>query len=63
MDFGGFNWALLTIVGVIVLASAILFAALRNRVSSARREESEGAVRRLYQEEDLAHRGEDNNVP
>lgn len=63
MDFGGLNWALMTIVGAVVLAAVILWAALRNRTSSITREESERATHRVYEEEERAHHGEDQNVP
>lgn len=63
MDLGGLNWALMTIVGALVLGGVILWAALRNRSSRATREDSERATHRLYEEEDRAHRGEDQNVP
>ncbi len=58
MDLGGFSWALLTIVGVAVLAGVLLFASSRNKVSRRTEEESEAATQRLYQEEDRDHRGE-----
>jgi hypothetical protein len=58
MDLGGFSWALLTIVGVAVLAGVLLFASSRNKVSRRTEEESEAATHRLYQEEDRDHRGE-----
>jgi len=63
MDAGGFNWAMLTIVGVLVLAGVIIWAALRNRASRPRIEDSEEATRRLYEEEDREHRGESDHVP
>jgi hypothetical protein len=63
MDFGAFNWSLLTILGPLLLAAVILWAALRNRSSRASREHTEDATHRLYEEEDRAHRGEDRDVP
>ena len=63
MDFGGFNWALMTIVGVLVLAGVIIWAALRNRSSRPREEETEEATRRLYDEEEREHHGESDYVP
>ncbi|WP_129792050.1 hypothetical protein [Sphingosinicella sp. CPCC 101087] len=63
MDLGGFNWSLLTIVGAIVLAIVIAWAALRNRSSRRDVERSERATHRLYEEEERAHRGESDNVP
>ena len=63
MDLGGFNWGLLTVIGAIVLAIAIAWAALRNRRSAALDEESERATHRLYDEEERLHHGESDNVP
>ena len=63
MDFGGFNWVLIGIVGVIVLAAAIIWAALRNRSSRSSIEESEEATRRVYEQEDRDHKGESDYVP
>lgn len=63
MDFGGFNWSLLTIIGAAVLAAVIAFAALRNRVSRTRADESEAATRRVYAEEERRHHGESDDVP
>ena len=63
MDSGGFDWMLLTVVGALVLAAAIAFAALRNRSERQPVEKSEEATRRLYEEEDRAHKGESDNVP
>ena len=63
MDSGGLNWTLMTIVGVIVLGAAIVWAALRNRGSGERVEETEEATRRVYEEEEREHHGESDNVP
>ena len=63
MDFGGVNWAMLTIVGVLILAAVLIWASTRNRSSRGRIEDSEAATRRVYEEEDRDHRGESNNVP
>ena len=63
MDAGGFNWALLNIVGPLVLLLVIAWALLRNRRSRRTDAESEVATRRLYEEEERAHRGESDNVP
>ena len=59
MDAAGFNWTLLTIVGPLVFAWAIL----RNRRSRASDAESEAATRRVYEEEDREHRHESDYVP
>ena len=63
MDFAGFNWTLMTIVGGLVLAAVIAWAMLHNRTSRPRVEDSEEATRRLYEAEDREHRGESDNVP
>ena len=63
MDSGGFDWLLLAIVGALVLAAIIAFAALRNRSERQSVGKSEDATRRLYEEEDRAHKGESDNVP
>jgi len=63
MDSGGFNWTLITIVGAIVLAVVIAWAALRNRSSRSEIERSEEATRRVYEEEERVHHGESDNVP
>ena len=63
MDFGGFNWSLVTIVGPLVLLAVIAWAVLRNRVSRRRGSESEAATHRLYEEEEVARRREDGDGP
>jgi hypothetical protein len=63
MDFAGFNWALMTIVGAIVLAAVMLWAAMRNRSSRPRDEDTEEATRRVYEEEEREHHGESDDVP
>ncbi len=63
MDAGGFNWLMMTGIGAVILFAVILFATIRNRSSRVDRETTEIATHRLYQEEDAAHRGEDNRVP
>ncbi len=63
MDLGGGSWGIITIVGPLLLVAVLAWAMLRNRSSRARREGTEDSTRRLYKEEDAAHRGEDENVP
>ena len=63
MDLGGLGWALQTIIGAALLGAVILWAALRNRSSKAKRDETEAATRDLYKAEDRAHRHEDDRVP
>ena len=60
MDFGGFNWTLLTIIGPLLLALVIVVAMLRNRVSKNVADKSERATRDLYREEDRVHRDDDD---
>jgi len=63
MDFGAFNWVLITGVGVAILFGVLLFARIKNQKSDVPKERTEAATHRLYQEEEAAHRGEGNNVP
>ena len=60
MDFGAFNWFMLTGIGVALLALAILVSQLRNRVSRRTRDVSEAATHDLYDEEDRIHRNDSN---
>jgi nitrogen fixation-related uncharacterized protein len=63
MDLGGANWAILNIVGPLLLAAVLLWVLLRSRRSRPTDDRTEEATRRLYDEEDAAHRGEDDRVP
>lgn len=63
MDLGGLSWTMMTVVGVLVLAAVILWAALRNRSPRSRNEDTEEATRRLYDEEEREHHGESDYVP
>ena len=57
MDSGGFNWALINIVGPLLLLLVLAWALLRNRKSSqAEVDRTEQATRDLYKEEDAAHK-------
>ena len=62
MDAAGVNWTLITIVGAVILAAVIAWAALRNRADN-NRSDHDGTTKRLYEEEDRAHKGESDNVP
>ena len=62
MDVSGFNWILIGVIGVVVLALAIVFARLGNR-RAAPDKEGEEATRRVYEEEERAHHGESDRVP
>ena len=58
-------WAIMNIVGPLLLAAVLLWALLRNRKQSRPSdvERSERATQDLYDEEEAAHRGEDDRVP
>lgn len=62
MEFLGFNFSLLTVVGPILLGAVILYAVLRNRVSKQTARKSEAATEDLYKEEDAAHRNDGNGT-
>ena len=54
MDWGSFNWSLLTIVGPILLFAVILWATLKNRKSTPEEiERTEQATHDLYQEDEI----------
>ena len=61
MDLGGLSWTIITIVGVAILAIVLAYAALRNRADKPTGD-TEAATRRVYEQEDEAHRGESDNV-
>ena len=63
MDLGGGSWAIMTIIGPLILIAVIAWAALRNRTSRRTRDESERATHDLYEAEDAAHRKEGDDVP
>ena len=48
MDSGGANWAIVNIVGPLILAAVLLWVFLRSRRSRETGEETEQATRRLY---------------
>jgi hypothetical protein len=60
MDSGGFNWAILNIVGPLLILIVLAWAVLRNRKSTrAEIDRTEAATRDLYREEDAAHAKDD----
>ena len=62
MDSGGFNWAILNILGPLLLVIALAWALMRNKKSKPEeKERTEQATRDLYREEDAAHR-KDNDL-
>jgi hypothetical protein len=64
MDLGGANWAILTIVGPLLLAAMILWALLRNRKAKTGNEveRSERATHDLYDAEETARRESDEGI-
>ena len=63
MEAAGTDWSLMAIIGVVIFAAVIAWAALRNRKEGPPKSTTEEATRRVYEEEDRAHRGESDNVP
>ncbi len=62
MDSGGFNWAILNIIGPLLIVIALAYAVWRNKKSSrAEVDRTEQATRDLYRKEDAAHR-DDNTL-
>jgi hypothetical protein len=49
MDIG--SWGLMTVIGPIVLAAAIIWAILHNRTSKRERDHTEDATHRMYDEQ------------
>jgi hypothetical protein len=63
MDSAGFNWAIINIVGPLVLAVVLAWALLRNRKpKSDQIDDTEKATHDLYDEEDAARRREDDGI-
>jgi hypothetical protein len=64
MDLGGANWAILNIVGPLLLAVVLLWALLRNRKAKSRDqiERSERATHDLYDQEESARRDTDEGI-
>ncbi len=60
MDLGGGNWAIINIVGPLLLAAVLLWALLRNRKSQKRDSDTEQATRDLYREEEEKRRTGDD---
>jgi hypothetical protein len=64
MDLGGGNWAILNIVGPLLLAAVLLWALLRNRKSrKVDVDRTEQATREAYdEEEDKRRTGDDGRA-
>jgi predicted MFS family arabinose efflux permease len=60
MDSGGWNWAILDIVGPAILVIVLLWAVLRNRASRRSRNETERGTREVYREEEERRRSGDD---
>jgi hypothetical protein len=61
MDLGGGNWAIINIVGPLLLAAVLLWALLRNRRSRHRDvDRTEQATRDVYREEEEKRRSGDD---
>ena len=60
MDWAGGHWAILNIVGPLLLAAVLLWALLRNRKSRRSDADTEQATRDLYREEEEKRRTGDD---
>ena len=58
MDSGGFNWGIINIVGPLLLAAVLLWAFLRNRSKTSKRdiERSERGAHEVYDESERVRR-------
>jgi hypothetical protein len=59
---GGWQWALITIVGPIVLVLALAWAVVRNKRSRIPKDVSEAGARRVYEEEEQRRRTGDDSA-
>jgi hypothetical protein len=60
MDLGGGNWAIVNILGPLLLAAVLLWVLLRNRKSRRGVDRTEQATRDLYREEEERRRSGDD---
>ena len=63
MDFGGFNWSIMNIVGPVLLAAVLLWALLRNRGSRRDVDRSERGAADVYNESERVRRSGDEDRP
>ena len=61
MDDSGAQWAIMNIVGPLLLAAVLLWALLRNRKSRRSDSDTEQATRDLYREEEEKRRSGDDS--
>ena len=59
MDAGGTNWAILNIVGPLLLLVVLAWAFLRNRKARGGIDRTERSTHELYDEEEARRRGQD----
>ena len=59
MDAGGTNWAILNIVGPLLLLLVLAWAFLRNRKSRGGIDRTERSTHELYDEEEARRRSQD----
>ena len=59
MDFGGTSWAVINIIGPLLLVVVLGWAFLRNRKSRGNIDQSERATREAYDQEEATRRAED----
>ncbi|MDB5698143.1 MAG: hypothetical protein JWN69_947 [Alphaproteobacteria bacterium] len=63
MDSGGFLWAIINIVGPLILVVVLAWAVIRNRKSRGNIGRTEQATRELYREEEAARVRREDNAP
>ena len=61
MDLGGANWAIINIVGPLILAAVLLWVFLRSRKEKGGEDRTERGTRDAYDEEEAARREEDGD--
>ena len=61
MDLGGMNWAIITILGPLILAAVLLWVFMRNRKEGPDPDLTERATHDVYDEEERTRREEDGD--